>query len=116
VVAISVVALPEALASIARRRREGDLREADADQARDDLLRDVDTFLIVETTLPLARRAGVLAESRKLRGSDAIHLASALATAERFGRQTVIFGSDDRQLRSTARLELLEVLVAPGDA
>lgn len=60
----------------------------------------------------LALEAGALAERHRLRGMDALHLASALRYAAGVAPQIVVFASWDRDQRAAARAEGLELLPA----
>jgi predicted nucleic acid-binding protein len=58
----------------------------------------------------LALEAGALAERHRLRGMDALQLASALRYAAGVAPETVVFASWDRDQRAAARAEGLELL------
>jgi len=58
----------------------------------------------LEVSESLVRRAADLAETHRLRGYDAIHLASALLLADRLGGETA-FGSWDDALDTAAARE-----------
>lgn len=95
-VATSRVAYPEARAALARRQREGALTAADVGRAVRDLRRDLDAFVVVELTPPVAFRAGDLAEAHALRGLDGIHLASALELGQLTGSLPAFLAFDSR--------------------
>jgi hypothetical protein len=57
----------------------------------------------LEVAEPLARRAGDLAERHRLRGFDALHLASYLTVVEEFEGEEVRFSSADHALERAAR-------------
>ena len=108
-VATSVVAYAEARAALARRRREGGLTPAEYRRARAALDADWPRILTLEVSEPVARRAGDLAERERLRGFDALHLASYLTVAEEFPGEVVRFSAADKALtraaaRSTRRM------------
>lgn len=105
--ASSLLLCPEARSALARARRYG--REVTV--ARDEVPAAVedrlDTSHVITPTYRLLRDAGELAETRALRGFDAVHLASALET----GPQTVMVTGDKRLARA-AEAEGLVVLLA----
>lgn len=98
----SVIAYAEARAALARRRREHGLTNAEHRRAKQALDRDWPKLLTLDVTGPLARRAGELAEKRRLRGFDSLHLASYLAIYEDFDAEEVRFSSFDRRLNRAA--------------
>lgn len=103
-VATSVVAYAEARAALARRCREGGLTPAEYRRARAALDADWPRILTLEVSEPVARSAGNLAEREKLRGFDALHLASYLTVAEEFPGEVVRFSAADEALtRAAAR-------------
>jgi hypothetical protein len=59
--------------------------------------------LSLEVAEDLARQAGDLAERHRLRGFDALHLASYLAVAKEFPEENVRFSSSDKTLVRAAR-------------
>ncbi len=103
VVATSIIAYPEAHAALARRHREGALTRAEfrtvLERFRDSWVH----FLAVLLSPPLSMRAGALAIKHRLRGMDAIHLASYV---ELLGRGDPIeFLSHDTRLMRAATTE-----------
>jgi len=98
----SVVAYAEARSALARRRREHGLTTAEHRRAKQALDRDWPKLLTLDVTGSLARRAGGLAEKRRLRGFDSLHLASFLAIYEEFDAEEVRFSSFDRGLNRAA--------------
>lgn len=101
----SVVAYAEARAALARRRRERGLTTVEHRRAKQALDVDWAKLLTLDVTGPLARRAGELAEKRRLRGFDSLHLASFLAVYDDFEPEEVRFSSFDRGLNRAARNE-----------
>jgi predicted nucleic acid-binding protein len=99
----SVVAYPEARAAFARRRRERSLTSAAHRRARAAFDADWPHLLALDLSSSLAMDAGELAERHRLRGFDAVHLASYLALAREFPNDSVDFSSADRKLRRAAR-------------
>jgi len=104
VVAASVVAYPEARAALARRRREGSLPAPAHRRAKAALEADWPRVLALDVSGPLARSAGDLAERYRLRGFDALHLASYLVVGREFSDEDVRFSSADPSLARAARL------------
>lgn len=102
--ATSTLTLVEARAALARRRRAGDASAAQYRGAVTALADDWERYVRLEVTEPLVRRAAELAEAHRLRGYDALHLASALVMTERLGADTV-FGSWDDALDAAAARE-----------
>ena len=78
-VASSLIAYPEGRAALAAARRAGRLGASAYGKALEDFEATQAQLLLVGIDEPLARHAGDLAEEFKLRGYDAVHLASALA-------------------------------------
>jgi predicted nucleic acid-binding protein len=107
-VATSRVAYPEARAAFARRQREAGITRAALARAVAALDRDLGRFVVVELSAKIAKRAGDLAETRALRGFDAIHLASALELSELTGVVPSFCCFDDR-LRQAASAEGLPI-------
>ena len=101
-VSSSVVAYAEARAALARRRRESSLTPSGHRRAKAALDADWPHVLTIEVSEPLSRRAGDLAERRRLRGFDAVHLASFLSIAEEFPSDEVRFSTADKVLRRAA--------------
>lgn len=77
----SVLAYPEARAALAAARRAGRLPTARASKAVSLLERRCEELTLVEVTRQIAWRAGDLAKNDRLRGADAVHLATALAAS-----------------------------------
>jgi predicted nucleic acid-binding protein len=102
IVTASVVAYPEARAALARRRRERSLTVAAHRRAKGALDADWPRVLALDVSSPLARSAGDLAERHRLRGFDALHLASFLRIAQEFPGERVHFSSADNVLNRAA--------------
>ena len=103
IAATSVVAYPEARAALARRRRERSLSPASHRRARAALDADWPRVLSLDVGDTLARQAGHLAEAQRLRGFDALHLASYLTIAREFPGEDVRFSSADKALVRASR-------------
>lgn len=108
-VATSRVGYPEARAALARRHREGGLTAAGLRHAVSGLDLDFEAYVVVELVDPVARRAGALAERHALRGSDAIHLASALELGQLSGAAPLFLAYDTRLSAAAAAEGLLGV-------
>lgn len=102
-VTTSVVAYSEARSALARRRREKYLKPAGYRRAKAALDVDWHTILTLEVAETLAKSAGDLAERHRLRGFDALHLASYLLIVREFGSEEVRFASADQALDRAAR-------------
>lgn len=109
-VSASVVAYAEARAALARRHRERSLTAADHRRAKGALEADWPRLLALDVVGTLARSAGDLAERRRLRGFDAVHLASYLTITREFPDDDVAFSSADTALARAAR----QAARAPG--
>jgi predicted nucleic acid-binding protein len=103
IAATSVLAFPEACAALARRRRESSLTAIGHRRARAALDEDWPQILALEVGDALARSAGQLAERHRLRGFDALHLASYLTIVREFSGEDVRFSSADEALVRAAR-------------
>lgn len=114
VVATSQVTYPEARAALARRRRERRLSAAEFRRATEALDTDWPTYLLVEVTHALCRRAGDLAERHRLRGFDSIHLASFMEVASRAGAAKTHFSSFDSTLTKAANAVMRTLRRPPG--
>jgi uncharacterized protein len=77
-IATSLLAYPEARATLARAHREHRLSSADLRSALTQFLEDWERIAVIETRDDVLKHAGSLAERHALRGADAVHLASAL--------------------------------------
>ncbi|ALA57967.1 type II toxin-antitoxin system VapC family toxin [Nitrospira moscoviensis] len=105
-VATSLLAYAETRAAFARARRDMRLPSHAYQRVVGAFEEDWPRYLVVEVTDHLVKRAGELAELRALRGSDALHLASALVLRERVS-STVMFLAFDLELTRAAQRERL---------
>lgn len=96
---------PEARAALAQAARVGRLDAAGLAERVPQLDRLFIDMEHVEVTAELAVSAGDLAQSRALRGYDAVHLASALFRAD----EEMVFATADGALAEAARAEGLAV-------
>ena len=102
VAATSDVAYPEMRAALARRHRDGSLSSVHFRAAKRAVDADWPTYLAVSATAALCREAGGLAERHRLRGFDAIHLASFMEVLRTASVATVSFSSFDAALNRAA--------------
>jgi predicted nucleic acid-binding protein len=103
-VTTSQVAYAEARAALARRRRERALSPRSFAAAKRAFEADWERYVVVAVTRALCREAGELAERYRLRGYDAIHLASFSEVLRDIqGRSDVRFSSFDAGLNRAAR-------------
>ena len=102
----------EVASAIERRCREGSFGAADRDRAIAALRRDVQSFLVVETTAAVVERALALLARHPLRTGDALQLASAIELRHRL-EYRVSFAAFDRRLAESARREGLELDIEP---
>jgi len=106
-VATSIIAYAQARAAFARKLREKGISDEDHTRIKNDLDRDWENIFIIKLTDAVVRSAGDLAEKRSLRGSDALHLASALELRKAVPLP-VLFSSSDARLRESAKEEGLQ--------
>ncbi len=104
----SRLAYPEVCAALAAAGRNHDLTESQASVAATEWEEFWASMRPVELTPEVERTAGVLARSHRLRGADAVHLASALA----LGVADLTVGVWDRRLRAGA--DHVGLAVAPA--
>jgi uncharacterized protein len=110
-VATSLLAYTEARAAFARSHRERKFGPQAYHRIISAFDEDWSRYVAVEVTDTLVKAAGLLAESRALRGYNALHLASALSLQSRVP-VPVSFMAFDRNLMTAARLEGLS---SPAD-
>ncbi|MBM5799679.1 MAG: type II toxin-antitoxin system VapC family toxin [Cyanobacteria bacterium K_DeepCast_35m_m2_023] len=99
----------EAMAALARLRRDDPVNDHDLEQARQHLIQAWQCFTIVEVSQPLVETAGRFADVFALRGYDSVQLAAAHALHVN-AQQAVLFACYDRRLNQAAQLLQLEVL------
>ena len=100
-VTVSTLALPEVALTLARRQREGEIKEAQLQQALTQLRQDWEDLERIPVGDQVAEEAGVLARSRAIRGADAVHLATAALLSRE--RKAVRFMAFDLELVTAAR-------------
>jgi predicted nucleic acid-binding protein len=103
VVATSGIAYPETRAALAKRRRERALTAAAFTRARRAFEDDWPRYLAVEVSAWVCREAGELAERYRLRGYEAVHLASYLEVARGAGVADTQFSSFYDRLNRAAQ-------------
>lgn len=102
--AVSLVAYAEALSAFTRREHDGSLEPQQASAAREafeEWWRDATHVPVLET---LATAAGIIAARYRLKGFDAIHLASAITLRDATSEE-VAFLTADHRLESAAASE-----------
>jgi len=102
--ATSRIAYAEVRSALARKRREGGISDEEYAHTVAAFRSEWPHLLIKEVTQQVVELAGELCETHKLRGMDAIHLASAKLLAE--GAKTPVrISSSDPRLREAATAE-----------
>jgi len=104
ILAIARLTEVEVASALARRCREGAFSAADRDRALRALIRDLDTFYIVEMSPRVTARAVALLARTTLRAADAVQLASCLELRESL-RHPCTFVCCDERLLDAARGE-----------
>ena len=107
----SRLAYPEVCAALAAAGRDHDLTESEASAAADDWEIFWSSMRPIELSADVERVAGELAVLHRLRGADAVHLASALA----LGSAEVTVAVWDKRLHSGAAAAGLRVAPATLD-
>lgn len=101
----SVVSYAELCSALARKRREGGMDETSYRAALRAFQSDWQGIGKTQITEDTARWAGELAGKHALRGSDAIHLASALCLSSGIKGGKLMFATADDRLARAATLE-----------
>jgi uncharacterized protein len=104
VAATSLVTLVEARAGLARRRRASEILPREYRHAVGELTEDWDRYVKIGISDGLVKHAAQLAERHRLRGYDAIHLASAMLLTDQTNGD-VLFASWDDDLDAAAARE-----------
>jgi hypothetical protein len=108
-VVTSTIAPVEMMSALTRRRRDGDLDDADFRAIIGQLARDRQRWHLVEVTAEVLDRAEAVFERARVRGLDAIHLASAMAVNTALNdpaRRLPFITDDDRQQAGAQALGL----------
>ena len=103
--ATATVAYPEMRSALARLLRGGFLDQAELAELRGRLEEDWESFLRIEVSEELCRRAGELAEAHGLRGFDSVHLAAFVRLRDESGKIPVRFSAFDQRLNDAATAE-----------
>jgi predicted nucleic acid-binding protein len=101
----STLGLVEVMATAARRRAAGAIDAAGFTETKDWLLEEWGSFLWVGVTPEVVDRSLKVTEGFALRGSDSVHLASALQLRDDLGIDAVEFAlvTSDQELKSAAQ-------------
>jgi uncharacterized protein len=106
-IAVSWLAIPEALSAIARRAKGGSMRAKELAAIRDQLNQDSQRFLIVEVAGAPVDGIETLIARHALRGADSIHLSTALWLGKAT-KTPITFVASDNELLNAARSNRLE--------
>lgn len=103
----SRIAYPEAMSPVARKERDGTLTKLDADalfhRIKFDFVGPKPPYLVIDPTPPILSHAADLVRTSRLRGYDAVHLATALASRSVLpDGVTTLFGCRDKALSGAA--------------
>lgn len=105
-IGLSGIALPEAISAFCRLRREARITDTQYRQLKSLLLADIEDAAICDLTPEVLGLAVSSLENNVLRGTDAIHIGSAVAL------QADVFVSADERQRKAAALAGLRVEAA----
>lgn len=105
-VATSVITYVEAVAALARRRREAVLKPAEYRLVRRDLDRDWERYIRLTVSEELIHSAARMAEQRGLRAYESLHLASAILLREKLKAPVSFLCWDSRLLDAAAHAGL----------
>jgi hypothetical protein len=102
------------MSPVARREREGKLTKAQAEELSTRISADFGdirpSYLVIDPVREILNDAAELVRTYRLRGYDAVHLATALAArAAAPSSVSVVFGCRDTTLSGAARLEGFEL-------
>ncbi len=100
----SVIAYAEVRAALARLRRERGLTPRAFAEAKRVFEQDWPMFVAIDVSPLVYRLAGLLAERHRLRGFDALHLASFQQVLERADDDVQFSSADDRLTRAAREL------------
>lgn len=112
---LSRITFPEAMSAVTRRRHRGTITEGEGKTFLHAIHRDFTSptlfFTIVEASAAVVDQAALLVAQHKIRGFDAVHLASALST-QRFMRppDRFVFVTSDIDLGRAARAQGLSTI------
>jgi uncharacterized protein len=97
----SMIALPEIISALTRKRIEKDITREQFDEQKKELLLDFQDYSVCDLTQEVLTRTIQLIEQHSLRTLDAIHLASAMEA-----KVDVFVSSDVKQMKAAAALKL----------
>ena len=106
VVATSLIAYVEVRSAFARRFREKAFSAREYKRILSSFGKDWEDYMRIQITESVVTKAGDLAEKHELRGSDPVHLSSALALREELS-SSVLFSCSDKKLQIASRREKL---------
>lgn len=107
-IACATLGLIEVMATLARKRKAGEIDLSILEQKIQELEEDWEHFIQVQLTDEAVKVAKELAKELALRGADAVHLASALLLQRRFVED------DDRLILVTSDHELKDAAQSTG--
>jgi predicted nucleic acid-binding protein len=110
-IACASLGLVEVMATLARKRKAGEIAIPLFEQKAKELETDWQNFIQIQLTAEVVDIAKDLAREMSLHGADAVHLASALLLQRRFIEEDdrLIFIVSDRELKEGAQLSGLAV-------
>ena len=111
--ATSRVAYAEARSAFARSRRDGVLGEKEYREVIDNFKDEWPYFFSLEVSVPVLNRIDYLIDKYRLRGFDAIHLASAIVLSRRLREEKMIVACWDTRLWSYYKKEGFSII--PGE-
>jgi predicted nucleic acid-binding protein len=111
-IACASLGLIEVIATLARKRKAGEIDPLLSEQKARELEEDWRSFIQVQLTAEAVDKARDLARESALRGADAVHLASALLLQSRFAQDDdqLIFITADHELKQAAQASGLVVI------
>ena len=101
----SLLAYPEVMSAINRAGREGRCLKSEMELVREEFLRIWPNFQWIKVSEDLTQHAGRLIFRHGLKGSDAVHLASALLLKQEGDKIDLFFSCFDKNLNEAARKE-----------
>ncbi|MBI4787747.1 MAG: type II toxin-antitoxin system VapC family toxin [Chloroflexi bacterium] len=101
----------EVMATLARKRKAGEMEVSVFDQKTQQLEEDWKRFTQIQFTLGTVESAKKLAKQLAIRGADAVHLASVVLLKEQLEEDDeLVFVASDRQLKEAAQTSGLTVI------
>lgn len=107
----SVLGYVEVVSALARQQKSRNFDELNLAEIRKDLKEDWNNLTGLPVTDETVERAVVLTDRHRLRGADAVHLATVLGLSDSIAglNKSVVFVASDRELLEAARREGLSV-------